>query len=206
MRRSIAALFILLAAAPAAAQSPSSGSVRAFGGVSFMSETGGVFGGTVGVRVTPHVEVIGDVGRVTNILPRKIQRDLDAAARELGGYFGAPVTIDGKAPCVYGFGGVRLRRATAQRIALFIEAGAGVARGTASIAAEAGGVNVSREVVTALRVKHSETQPLVALGGGVQVPLSGRLSLDLGYRFMRIFTDDPRIDTATMTAGLSWGF
>jgi opacity protein-like surface antigen len=206
MRASIATLFVLLAAAPAAAQAPSSGYVRGFGGVSFMSETGGVFGGTVGLRVTPHVDVIGDVGRVTNILPRTIQRDLDAAASELGSYFGSPVTIDGKAPCVYGFGGVRLRRVSAQRVALFVEAGAGVARGTASIAAETGGVNVSREVVALLRVKHSETQPLFAIGGGVQVPLNSRLSLDLGYRFMRIFTDDPRIDTATMTAGFAWGF
>ena len=47
---------------------------------------------------------------------------------------------------------------------------------------------------------------LLAVGGGVSVPLSAHLALDLGYRYMRIFTDDPRINTGTMSAGIRWGF
>lgn len=207
MKRTIAALLFLgSSAAPAFGQSASPAFVRGFGGVTFMSETGGVVGGTVGVRLSRTFDVIGDAGRFSNVLPRGIQRDLDAAARAMGTAFGAPVTIDGKAPGAYVFGGIRANRTTAQRMTMFIEGGAGVAHGTSRIAARAGGVDVSREVTAALRIKPSERRGLVAVGGGVGIPLSGRLALDLGYRYMRIFTDDPRINTGTMTAGFRWGF
>jgi opacity protein-like surface antigen len=57
-----------------------------------------------------------------------------------------------------------------------------------------------------LRLKHDVTEPLVAIGGGVSIPLADRFTADVGYRFLRIFTDDPRINVATMTAGAGWSF
>ena len=199
-------LVLAVSAASAAAQPAPAGFVRGFGGVSFLSETGGVFGVSAGVHATRSIDLFGDVGRLTNMLPRTIQRDVDAAARQFGAFYGSPLTIDLKAPALYGLGGVRLSHTTAQRFKVFVEAGAGAARGTADITAVAGGVNVSDEVTSVLGLKESVTKPLIALGGGVGIPLAGRLSLDLGYRFMRIFTEDPRIDTATMTAGVNWSF
>ena len=207
MTRTIATLLLLgTTAAPALAQSPSPGFIRGFGGVSFMTETGGVFGTTVGLRLTGTLDVIGDVGGLTNMLPDSIQRDLDDAARAMGGFYGAPLTIDLRAPGVYALGGLRASHTTAQRMKLFIEGGAGVAHGTSDLSANAAGIDVSREVTAVLRLKHSITEPLVMVGAGVGIPLAGRLTVDLGYRFMRVFTDEPRIDTATMTAGFSWGF
>lgn len=207
MTRIVATLLLVgTTAAPALAQSRSPGFVRGFGGVSFVTETGGVIGVTLGARLTGTLDVIGDVGHLTNMLPDTIQRDLDAAAREMGAFYGAPLTIDLEAPGVYGLGGLRASWTTVHGMKLFIEGGAGVARGTSDLTARAAGADVSREITAALQLKHSVTEPLVMAGGGVGIPLSGRLTLDLGYRFMRIFTDDPRIDTGTMTAGFSWGF
>lgn len=208
MKRFITAAVLILASgvAPANAQPAPGGFVRGFGGVSFLSETGGVFGLSAGAHVTRSIDVFGDVGRITNMLPRKIQRDVDAAARQFGNFYGAPVAIDLEAPGVYGLGGVRVGHTTAQRFKVFVEAGGGAARGTSEISAIAGGVNVSSQVTAALNLKESVTEPLVMVGGGIGIPLGSRLTLDLGYRFMRIFTEDPRIDTASMTAGVNWSF
>ena len=204
MKPLVTALLLALSAAPALAQP--TGFVRGLGGVSFVSEPGAMFGGTVGIRVTDSIHAIGDVGRMTNILPRSIQRDLDIAARQFGNFFGAPLTIDLKAPGLYVSGGLRLSRAVASRIDVFAEGGAGVARGTSDIRARAGGADVSQQVTAMLRLQHSVTRPLIAVGGGVWIPLTGRFRVDVGYRFLRIFTDDPRINTASMTAGLGCTF
>ena len=207
MRFATAAIVLVVATAvPAFGQTASPGFVRGFGGVTFMSETGGVFGLGVGVRLTPHLDLIGDAGRITNMMPDGIQRDLDAAARMMGAFYGVPLTIDGRAPGVYAFGGLRANWAIGGRTNLYVEGGAGGARGTSDIRARAGGTDVSSEVTAALDIKHSESQPLVALGAGLSVPVTGKLAIEFGYRFMRIFTDDPRIDTGSMSAGLRWGF
>jgi opacity protein-like surface antigen len=57
-----------------------------------------------------------------------------------------------------------------------------------------------------LRLKESVTEPLLAIGGGVSIPLGQRFTADVGYRYLRIFTEDPRINTGTMTAGFGWMF
>jgi opacity protein-like surface antigen len=206
--KQILAVLVLLAAgaSPVVAQTAPSASLRGFAGVSFMSETGGTLGGGIGVRLSDHFEVIGEFGRLTNMLPRQIQRDLDEAARTMRPFFGDGLTIDGRAPAVYGFGGMRASRRAGTRLTLFADAGAGMARGTSDIRAHAGGRDVSADVRSALRIKDAETRALIALGGGVVLPLRDRLGLELGYRYMRVFTDDPRINTGTMSAAVRWGF
>jgi hypothetical protein len=207
MKQFISAALILAAAVvPASAQTAPAGFVRGFGGVSFLSETGGIFGVSIGAHVNRSIDLFGDIGGITNMLPRKIQRDVDDAARQIGNAYGAPLTIDLKAPGLYGLGGIRFSHTTAQRLKLFVEAGGGVARGTSDVFAVAGNANVSDQVSAVLNLKDEVTEPLVMVGGGIGVPLGSRLTLDLGYRFMRIYTADPRIDTASMTAGLNWTF
>jgi hypothetical protein len=198
-------MLVLMIAAPAAAQDAPRGSLRAFAGVTFMSETASTFGGGAGFRFNDHVEVVGDLGRLTNILPHDLQRDLDDAARAFGTFFGGPLVIDGKAPGGYALGAVRIGGPTGSRMRLYGEAGAGVAHGKSHIDAHAGTANVSREVVRALGIEESETAPLMVLGGGATLPLTDRLGLDVGYRFIRMFFDDDlRINTASMSAGIRW--
>ena len=195
---------LLVMASPALAQS--AGFVRGFGGVSFFTEPGALVGATVGIRITDALAAIGDVGRMTNILPRSIQRDVDLIAQEIGDFFGAPVTIDLEAPALYTFGGLRFSHALSSGLRVFAEGGAGIARGTSDITARVGSTDVSPQVTDLLQLKESATEPLLALGGGLWMALSDHLSADVGYRYFRIFTDDPRIDTGTLVAGLNWSF
>jgi hypothetical protein len=206
VKRFVPALFSLFLLAPLSALAQPAGFVRGFGGVSFLTEPGAAFGATLGLRINDGIDIVGDFGRLTNILPRRIQRDLDAAAQQFGSFFGAPVSIDLKAPGLYAFGGLRVTRAAGAHMRVYLEGGGGVARGTSRIEARAGAVDVSDEVIAILRLKPSETRPLVALGVGVSVPIATRVTADVGYRFLRILTDDPRINTGTMTAGVAWGF
>ena len=195
---------VLLTVSPAMAQS--AGFVRGFGGASFFTEPGALFGATVGIRITDSLTAIGDVGRMTNILPRSIQRDVDLVAQEIGNFFGAPVTIDLEAPGLYTFGGLRISHPVSSSVRVFAEGGGGVARGTSDITAQVGSTDVSQQVSDLLHLKESVTEPLLALGGGLWFALTESLSADVGYRYFRIFTEDPRIDTGMMIAGLNWSF
>ena len=207
MKRTFGALLALsISVTPASAQEVPRGSLRAFGGVTFMSETATVFGGGIGVRLTDHLEIVGDVGRLTNILPHDLQRDLDDAARAIGGAFGGTLAIDGKAPGVYGLGALRVGAFAGRGVLVYAEAGGGVAKGYSDITAYAGRTDVSNEIARALGIKESETAPLLVIGGGATVPLAARLGLDVGYRYMRIYTDEPRINTASMSVGVRWLF
>jgi opacity protein-like surface antigen len=205
-RITMTVLLLAATAGPALAQAPHPVTLRGFGGVSFMSETGGTFGAGLGVRLGAHLEAIGEVGRLTNMLPRQIQRDIDRATLQMRPTFGPQLSIDLSAPAVYTFAGLRTTWSAGSRLALFVDGGGGVAHGTSDIDAHVGSNDVSSSVRAALRIKHSETRGLVTVGGGVLVPLTDRLGLDLGYRYMRIFTDDPRVDTGTMSAAVRWGF
>ena len=134
--KAITITVLLLAAttAPAVAQVAHPVTIRGFGGVSFMSETGGIFGAGLGVRLGRHLEAIGEVGRLTNILPRQIQRELDQAARLMQPTYG-PLSIDASAPAVYTFGGLRTTWTAHTRVAFFVDGGGGVAHGTSAIEA-----------------------------------------------------------------------
>jgi hypothetical protein len=117
----ITALISILWATPALAQNDPRTFVRGCGGMTFMTETAGIFGGSVGVRLTKQVDVFGELGGLTNILPRSLQEELDAAARAMGPFFSGPLTIDGRAPGIYGLGGMRITHAAGSRMSLFAE-------------------------------------------------------------------------------------
>jgi opacity protein-like surface antigen len=207
MRYTLAAMLALsLAPSPLFAQEPPGVFLRGYGGVTFMSETATVFGGGVGFRLNDHVEILGELGAFTNVLPHSLQRDLDDAARTIGTLFGGPLVIDGKAPGAYGVGLVRVGGMAAPRLRLYVEAGGGTAYGESDITATVGRIDVSTPVVSALGIKESETAPVLVLGGGVTLPVADRVGLDIGYRFMRLFTDEPRINTANLSVGLRFGF
>jgi hypothetical protein len=191
---------------PAFAQAGDRGFVRGLASITFVTETGGVFAGGVGVSVHPHVQIVAEVGGFTNVLPKHLQRDLDDAARALEGVFGTPLVIDGQAPGGYGFGGFRLNAPARGRLAPFAEIGGGVAHGRSDITATVGGIDVSEVVTDALGVKESETAGLFGIGGGVGIGLGPTSAIDLGYRYMRIFTDDPRINVSMAFAAFRWRF
>ena len=190
----IGAVMALGLAAPAAAQDPPGPRMFAGGlaGVTFGTETSSAIAGQFGVRIARDLFVIGEFGRMQNVLPDEVADQLPLAEEFLEGILGLPVNIEIKAPALYGFGGIRWAQ-SGRRIAPFAEAGLGFAHLTGDL--KVNGVDIENILeefgadfgdVSDL----STNEFLLAFGGGVNIGLTRTVSVDAGYRFTRIFTEE----------------
>jgi hypothetical protein len=187
----------LALAAPVFAQGPTE--PRAFvgglAGVTFVTETSSILGGQVGVRIARNLFVIGEIGRMWDVLPGEIADQIPLAEDFIESEFGVRADLDVKAPAFYGFGGIRWAQARG-RLKPFAEAGAGFANIRGKIFVD--GVNVTNQVENEIGDfgDLSTTEFLLAFGGGVNIGLTSTLSADAGYRYTVIFTDDPKPNTS----------
>jgi opacity protein-like surface antigen len=197
-------------AAPAAAQDPPGPRMFAGGlaGVTFGTETSSAIAGQFGVRVARDLFVIGEFGRMQNVLPDEVADQLPLAEEFLEGILGLPVNIEIKAPALYGFGGVRWAQ-SGRRIAPFAEAGLGFAHLTGDL--KVNGVDIENILeefgadfgdVSDL----STNEFLLAFGGGVNIGLTPTMSVDAGYRFTRIFTEESAPNTSMVYGAVKFLF
>ena len=188
-------------------QTTDGGFVRGLGGVTLGTETGGTVGGGVGVSLSPHVDIIGEFGWLQNVLPSELQDDIDTAATLITLLSGVPVTIGAKIPAVYALGGVRGNIPTGSRVTPFVDGGVGVGRISLDIDVEVLGIDISQEVEDELELGDtSSTEFMLAVGGGINVTATSNVGFDFGYRYIRIFTDDPSIDTSQVYGAAVLGF
>jgi opacity protein-like surface antigen len=197
-------------AAPAAAQDPPAPRMFAGGlaGVTFGTETSSAIAGQFGVRIARDLFVIGEFGRMQNVLPDEVADQLPLAEEFLEGLLGLPVNIEIKAPALYGFGGVRWAQ-SGRRVAPFAEAGLGFAHLTGDL--KVNGVDIENLLeefgadfgdVSDL----STNEFLLAFGGGVNIALTQMMSVDAGYRFTRIFTEESAPNTSMVYGAVKFQF
>ena len=186
-------------------QTSERGFVRGLGGVTFGTETGAMVGGGGGVSINEYFDVIGEFGWMQNVLPSELGNQLDDLATLITLIEGVPVSLDAKVPAVYGFGGVRGNFPTGNRVTPFVEGGVGVGHITLDLKAEVLGIDISREVEEELG-DTDDTQLLLAVGGGVNIAATSNVGFDVGYRYFRIFTDDPAINTSQVYGAAVFGF
>jgi hypothetical protein len=198
---SLGAILFLLAA-PASAQNER-GFVRGLGGLTFGTESSTVFGAGLGWNIGPNLQITADVGRMQNVMPSEIQEELDLflALTELE--LGVPIEFEATIPAVYFTGGVRLNVPTMQRFRPFVEAAGGVGRISADFHVEIDGEDVT-DVLTEEVDLEPESKFMLMFGGGLAFDLSQNLGVDVGYRFHRIFTDDPAINASAAYAAVRW--
>lgn len=158
-----AAMFI---ARPAHAQ----GLIQAMGGITTTADENPFFAGVLGGKVGP-IEIDGEFGRLTNIVPKRIA---DASLSLSGGEAKAEL------PAWYGMGSVRLI-APAGPVQPFVRVGAGAARLHPQFTAT--DPDVDAEIVFG---EGDTTKFLLGAGGGLRVE-AGRVLIDGGYRYMRVF-------------------
>jgi opacity protein-like surface antigen len=163
----------LCVVSPASAQDPGR-FVQGFGGLRLGSvastdtAVGGVFAGTL----TPNIQVVGEAGRISNVLPSTLDTPLTFSPIGVG------------LSSWYGQGGVRFTTAPSG-IRPYAETSAGVARLHTELT---GSGNRSLLANAALRFL-DRTYPMASVGGGATFG-SGRFVADLGYRYRRIFSND----------------
>jgi hypothetical protein len=189
---------------------PPKGYLEGIAGVTFQTESGGFVAGAVLVSVSPIFQVFGEIGYLSNVLPKSDQEEFDAIASEVSG-----LVIDSQAPFFYGMGGVRALVPTDGKVRPYLDFGFGISRGKEerSIVLEGEDVTADFRVAGDEFVRTPTTTGLLwGLGGGINVLLSNQLVLDIGYRYMRIsveegtFFEEDVVRASRAYAALGYGF
>lgn len=208
MGRSTLPLLVLVLALPSGAwaQIGSTGQVRARGGLTFAAKTAPVFGAGFGINAGPSVQILGEIGRMQNVLPSDIQQEFDDGVTGLQSQIGLPVRMDVKAQADYALGGARFLIPATGRIRPYMEGTGGIAHVAMKFDIEVGGVDYSDEFANEIGEDAETNEFMLSLGGGVQVALTTHFGVDIGYRFVRIFTDDPSVTANKIYAAAVFGF
>ena len=128
------------------------------------------FGGRVGLEVLPGVHVMGEFGRLSNVMPDLIATGLGFTGNNL------------KASAFYGEGGVRLLASPRSAVSPYVEGSAGVAHLQFGV----NGLGSATDAIVRAALSFVDTSdPIVGGGGGVLLH-GGPLQIDLGYRYKRI--------------------
>lgn len=201
-----AMLMGLIAPGRAAAQDAWQGFVGGLGGVTFGTVTSAAVAGQGGARIAPGVFLVGEVGYMRNVLPKQLRDDFQDLVDVFQLEFGVPVTIDVSVPALYGFGGLRWVPRQGP-VSPFVEGGVGVAHISIKVdEAEVLGVDIRDIVEDELGDDTNATKFLVALGGGLTARVAEAVGIDFGFRYSRVATDDPAINSAMLYAAVKAGF
>jgi opacity protein-like surface antigen len=173
---------------PSMASAQERGHIAGVVGVTFQSQTDGVFGAEVAVNVGPVLQIYGGVNLMQNVLPRSVQGNLDDFSRGLTAATGTVWDFNASARAVTGVGGVRLRLPTGSAWRPYAIAGAGIANVRLKVR-EIDLGDITNDVAQELGSDPSATRPFLELGGGLEVPV-GVLFIDAGYRYGRIVDED----------------
>ena len=184
------------------------GFVRGLGGVTLggaeTSMAGGIGGG---VRLSRHLDLFAEAGMVQDVMPREIQDEIHSLAIFEAAQSGVPVELDLKVPSQYGIAAIRVNTPTpaGSLITPFLEIGGGAGRISMDFDVEVFGLDVTRE----LRQEIGDLDViklLLAGGAGIHISATRQLGFDVGYRYHRIFTDDPAIATNLVYIALLFRF
>jgi hypothetical protein len=170
------------------AQTVERGFVQGVGGVTFGVESAGTLGGEVGFNVHPNIQIYGGAGRMLNVMPKSLQRDLDDAADLLTIVTGQVWGFNGKVPATYFGGGAKFIVPTSSAVRPYFTAGAGLAQLKASIK-EIDFGEITDDLINEGYIDEDDvkgTNFMFEFGGGIVFPLGGVLQLDTGYRFTKI--------------------
>lgn len=208
---------LVAGAAPAAAQGSGEGRlfVRGYGGAEFSSVSGAdrvdgaVVGGGVGLNLSRHVAVIGDVGYFTNLAREDGEAALGHIVSLITLVTGADNEVSLEARSLYVLGGARYTMGgSASAFRPFIEGHGGMIR--TSYALKVGNASGSlasdaNTIFKSLIGDTTATAPAAGAGGGLDLRLSGELSAEMAYHYLRLF-GDAKSDVHQITGGVKVSF
>ena len=143
-----------------------------------------------------------------NLLPPEFQTQLDVIARIVGLEGGADLTLDGRLTALYGLGGIRWMRSIG-RWAPFVEGAVGMTRLRIQVDASGANSTLANDIEEELRGDNPDStavKPITTVGGGINIRAASRWSVDAGYRYYRIFTDDPTVNVNSVYGALKFHF
>ena len=213
MMAALAAVWVMTGVA--SAQTPAAGAASrdtyiegniqsAFGNVTSQS-----FGGEVGTKLRPRLQVFLEVGRVRDSAPSS----LGDAAQIIAGYLtqiqSASVGFSVKQPVGFGQVGIRYAIPYDEEFQPYLLVGGGLARVERDVEFTVGGANVTKTlegfgVALGKDLAGNPMKPMATVGAGVVWYVDDAWFVDLQYRYGRIFTEQE--GTNLSRAGIGVGF
>jgi hypothetical protein len=174
-------LAVCLAPATALAQDRTASAIG-FGGTSLNSFSTSAskvdFGFNVAKELTPNIQVVGEFGRIGNMLP--------SLTSSLLAFTPYDVTVS----ALYGEGGIRLLAAPDSGVSPYVEATAGIAR----LSPHVSGFGSTPDAILELGLGFlRSTDPLLGVGGGFMLR-GGPLVADVGYRYKQVAGGDSLVN------------
>jgi hypothetical protein len=212
------AIILVSVAVPAFAQGDR-GYIAGSGGFAITPETtSGAVMIEGGVRVAPHLLVFGDLGQYHDLQPSDVQPAVDLATEQLS-TTGLNTIGTGRVPATYALGGLRYELTPFHSFMPYALGGIGFAHlsPTATFTYSSGtpldGLTptTGQDITSAVESSGDFTMPspstafMYSFGGGVQVPVFGAWTADVGYRFSRIEADTP-LNAQGVTFGIGYRF
>ena len=132
------------------------------------------FGFNVAKELTPNIQVVGEFGRIGNMLP------------SLSSGLLAFTPYDISVSAFYGEGGVRLLAAPASGVSPYVEATAGIAR----LSPHVSGFGSMPDTLLGVGLGFlRSTDPILGVGGGFMLR-GGPIVADVGYRYKQLAGGD----------------
>ena len=172
---------------------------------------GASFSGALTLQASEKLQIQGEFGRLANILPNKIAEQVEVAAAQSANALGGKHSATATASANYGLVGVRRALRDVSGAKTFLELGVGMARVTSKVSAVIRGSatlqgDISANVTTPFTAATPATKPVVALGGGIVLGVTRTTAVELGARYMRVFTDVSAINMSNIFGGFRFGF
>jgi opacity protein-like surface antigen len=176
------------AATTSAPPSPTKGYAEVVAQSAFGNVTSQSFGGEIGVAVAPNLQVFVDAGQVRDASPASLGANAQKIASGVAALAGG-ADYHVKQPVTFGVAGIKYVVPTGNsRIEPYVMGGGGVAQVKRDVTFTTPAGDISQFATIGTDLSGNETKGMISVGGGVGVPVSTRVVVDLQYRYGRVFT------------------
>jgi opacity protein-like surface antigen len=212
---SIGAGLVALLALPGLAQAQAAPEPKLFlrptVGAVVGSGPGASFSASISLKTTAKMQINGEFGSLTNILPNSVEEQVEVAAAQVANSVNGKHSASASADAGFVQVGMRYRLRDVSGAQTFLEVGVGVAHVTSDVDAVVRGSetiqgDISDAVATPFTSATPETKPLVTLGGGIVLPINRRMAVEIGLRYQQIFTTDTAIKMFNICGAYRIGF
>jgi opacity protein-like surface antigen len=175
------------------------------------SGPGASYSAAIGFKAQPKLSIHGEFGRLDSILPTSVAEEVEVAAAVASGKVNGKHSATSSASAGYGMVGMRYGLREISGAATFLEAGVGMAHVTSTVdAVIRGSALIQGDISSAVHTPFTDStpvnKPMVAVGGGFILGINKSTAIELGARYLGIFTDEPAIHAMNIFGGFRVGF
>jgi opacity protein-like surface antigen len=190
--------------------------VRGYGGAAFSSANNGgdsehapLFGGGVGLHLSKHFAVVGDVGYMSTVASEEGGEAIRLVTALITLVSGVDAEVKLKSPTLTFMGGGRFTFGDpGGRFVPFVEGQGGITRSTFKLEITSSDTTVvadATKIFEDVIGSTSSTSAAIAAGGGADIRLSRHLAAEAGYHYLRLF-GDAKTNIHQVFGGVKVGF